>query len=236
MNLEEICIQYFEYDFINENNRQIIESILECNNDVFAYSLEESICYLIPAIMSNGVTIVISSNLESLKSQISKLQDKGISISFFETSTINTILPSINSRDCKIIYVSPDLLKHEEFKKFIKILDVSMIVINDAHCILSDHIKYNPDYRNIRPYINTFSSRPMVCAFTNLIISNKENGDIINNLNLQNPVIFNKRNAFSNLYFKVEQISSKQHKNNYVINYIYKHSKEYGITVIPTIR
>jgi len=231
MDPEEICRQYFEYDLINENNRHIIESILENNNDILAYSHEDPIVYLIPAIMSDGVTIVISSDLTTLKNQvqIQKLQNKGISISFIESNTITTILSSINSNECKIIYVSPDCLKRQEFKEFVNNLNVAMIVINDAHCILSDQIQYNPDYRNIRPFINTFSSRPMVCAFTNLITSYEENINITNNLNLLIPLIFSKRDSFSNLYFKVEHISSKQHKNNYIINYIYKHTTECGI-------
>jgi len=234
MNAKETLKFYFGYDSFRDGQEDIINSILN-GKDLLAIMPTgggKSICFQIPALMFTGITLVISPLISLMQDQVKSLQQLNIN-----ASCINSAIPQdqiqdtihlVNSGYCKIIYVAPERLESQDFIDFAKQIDISMIAVDEAHCISRWGQDFRPSYLNIIQFINNLSKRPIISAFTATATEEIKN-DIVETLTLNHPEIFVTGYDRKNLYYKVEEIPKMKLKINYIVKYIKKHPNDSGI-------
>jgi len=234
MNAKETLKFYFGYDSFREGQEDIINSILN-GKDLLAIMPTgggKSICFQIPALMFSGITLVISPLISLMQDQVKSLQQLNINASCINSAIpqdqINDTIRLVNSGFCKIIYVAPERLEFQDFIEFAKQVDISMVAVDEAHCISRWGQDFRPSYLNIIQFINNLSKRPIITAFTATATEEIKN-DIVETLNLNQPEIFVTGYDRKNLYYKVEEIPRMRLKINYIVKYIKKHPKDSGI-------
>lgn len=213
MNLEkakDILKEYFGYDDLRSGQDKIIKNILS-NKDVVGImptGAGKSICFQIPAMIFEGITIVISPLISLMKDQVNSLTQAGIKAAYLNSSLTEsqyfTVLDNIRKGIYKIIYVAPERLLVNEFLETVKNLKVSMITIDEAHCISQWGQDFRPSYMQILDFIGKLPVKPIISAFTATATSLVKE-DIINILNLQNPYVLVTGFDRSNLYFEVQK-------------------------------
>lgn len=213
MNLEktkEILKEYFGYDTLRVGQDKIIENILS-NKDVVGImptGAGKSICFQIPAMILEGITIVISPLISLMKDQVNSLTQVGIKAAYLNSSLTEkqyfTVLDNVRNGMYKIIYVAPERLLVNGFLEALKGLKISMITIDEAHCISQWGQDFRPSYMQIVDFIGKLPERPIISAFTATATSLVKE-DIINILNLQNPYVLVTGYDRSNLYFEVQK-------------------------------
>lgn len=211
---KEILKEYFGYDTLRVGQDKIIENILS-NSDVVGImptGAGKSICFQIPALILEGVTIVISPLISLMKDQVNSLTQLGIKAAYLNSSLTErqyiTVLDNIRNGMYKIIYVAPERLLVNGFLDVLYNLKVSMITIDEAHCISQWGQDFRPSYMQIVDFINKLPVRPIISAFTATATSLVKE-DIINILNLQDPYVLVTGFDRSNLYFEVQKPNDK---------------------------
>jgi len=239
MNANKILKTYFGYASFRDGQEHIINSILN-GKDVLAIMPTgggKSICYQIPALMLNGVTFVISPLIALMQDQVKSLRDIGIPASFINSSLssyeIGLVYQRIRNQLVKIVYVAPERLETQDFIDFSKNIEISMIAVDEAHCVSRWGQDFRPSYLNILKYIESLSQRPIVSCFTATATEEVKN-DIIEILNLANPEVIVTGYDRENLYYKVEKVTCKQEKDVYIVNYLKNHPRDSGIIYCST--
>ena len=189
----------------------------------------KSICYQIPAMLFNGVTIVVSPLISLMKDQVDSLNQIGIPSTFIN-STLSSFeyeqaLENIYQNVYKIVYVAPERLESEDFIRLLKSIDISMFAIDEAHCVSQWGHDFRPSYREIANVILNLKKRPVVSAFTATATEIVKN-DIINLLHLDNPFVLTTGFDRSNLKFSVENVANKL---DYITNFLEEHKNCSGI-------
>lgn len=217
MNLDKakkLLKEYFGYDELRSGQDKIIENIL-LNRDVVGImptGAGKSICFQIPAMIFEGITIVISPLISLMKDQVNSLTQAGIKAAYLNSSLTEsqyfTVLDNIRKGIYKIIYVAPERLLVNGFSETIKDLKVSMVTIDEAHCLSQWGQDFRPSYMQIIDFIDKFPIRPIVSAFTATATALVKE-DIINILNLHNPYVLVSGFDRSNLYFEVQKPDDK---------------------------
>ena len=229
---------YFGYDTFREGQESVVESILE-HRDVLAImptGAGKSICYQVPALMLSGITIVISPLISLMQDQVKALNEAGIHAAFINSSLsesqISKALYLAAGGRYKIIYVAPERLENYEFLEFARQVEISMVTVDEAHCISQWGQDFRPSYVKIVDYINSLPARPVVSAFT-ATATNEVKTDIECILRLDNPKVVITGFDRKNLYYSVEHISGKN-KDRYISNYVKEHIDESGIIYCAT--
>ena len=229
--------QYFGYDSFKPGQGEIINTILDEKRDVLAImptGAGKSICYQIPAIMLPGITIVISPLISLMQDQVKSLNAAGIHAAYINSSLtdsqITKALEMAKSGTYKIIYVAPERLDNWEFTNFADSADISMVTVDEAHCISQWGQDFRPSYLNIVRFVERLSKRPIVSAFT-ATATEEVKRDIECVLKLQNPGVFVTGFDRENLFFAVEHIKNK---DDYIRKYVKDHSNESGIIYCAT--
>lgn len=189
----------------------------------------KSICYQIPAMMLPGVTVVISPLISLMKDQVDSLNEVGIPATFINSTlspleyeqTIKNILYDVY----KIIYIAPERLSSESFIEVLKNINISMITVDEAHCISQWGHDFRPTYREIANVISNLKSRPIVSAFT-ATATDIVKKDIIDLLHLENPYVLTTGFDRSNLNFSVEYPTSKR---KFILDFIKENTDISGI-------
>ncbi|WP_066498920.1 DNA helicase RecQ [Abyssisolibacter fermentans] len=224
MDIYEVLKIYFGYEEFRDGQKEVIEAIIN-GRDVLGIMPTgggKSLCYQLPAIINNGVTIVISPLIALMKDQVDSLKEIGI-----EATYINSTLASDEILDrlmdvrrgrYKIIYVAPERLNTKYFKSIVQNVSVELIAVDEAHCISQWGHDFRPSYLEIPKFIQSFNKRPVVGAYTatatKAII--KEIKELIG---LQNPVELITSFDRPNLMYKVIKASNKfQYLKNYLNN------------------
>lgn len=209
-----ILKEYFGYDSLRTGQDKIIENILS-NRDVVGImptGAGKSICFQIPAMIFEGVTIVISPLISLMKDQVNSLTQIGIKAAYLNSSLTESqyfnVLDNMKRGEYKIIYVAPERLLVNGFLEIIKKLNISMLTIDEAHCISQWGQDFRPSYMQIIDFIDKLPVRPIVSAFTATATSIVKE-DIINILNLHNPYVLVTGFDRSNLYFEVQKPDDK---------------------------
>lgn len=232
----EILSKYYGYTSFRKGQEPIINSILN-KKDVLAIMPTgggKSICYQLPALILDGITIVISPLISLMKDQVDALKAMGINAAFINSSLgnkeFNEILNNIRKNTYKILYIAPERLDTQEFFELINNNDISQIAIDEAHCVSQWGHDFRLSYRRISAFINSLSKRPIVTAFT-ATASEEVRADIINLLCLESPDCYITGFDRENLAINIVKSSSK---NKYILDYIQNHKNESGIIYTAT--
>ena len=236
MNALETLKTYFGYDTFREGQEKIVEAIL-ANRDVLAImptGAGKSICYQIPALMLPGITLVISPLISLMQDQVKALNDAGIHAAFINSSLtenqIGKALYLAASGRYKIIYVAPERLENYEFLEFARNVEISMVTVDESHCISQWGQDFRPSYLKIVEFVKNLPKRPIVSAFTATATEEVKN-DILCTLSLEDPEVVITGFDRKNLYYSVENI---RRKDEFIMKYIEKHPTESGIIYCAT--
>ncbi len=189
----EVLKHYFGYDSFREGQEESVDAILNKRDllTILSTGAGKSLCYQIPAIMSENLTIIFSPLISLMKDQVDKLVSKNIE-SYVLNSTLSkteteNVFKSLEEGRCKILYTSPERLDNEEFVERIKNIKIDNIIIDEAHCISQWGNDFRPAFLKIVEFINNMEERPTIAAFT-ATATLQVREDIITKLSLDNPV------------------------------------------------
>lgn len=232
----EILKKYYGYNSFRGKQGEIISEILN-GNDVLTIMPTgggKSICYQVPAVILNGITLVISPLISLMKDQVDSINNIGIESAYINSSLnnveINEILRKIKNGDIKILYVAPERLESNEFLTMITQMEISQIAIDEAHCVSQWGHDFRVSYRRISKFISLLTKRPIVTAFT-ATATEEVRRDIVDRLELKNPKIFIAGFDRENLKIIVEKGVIRK---NYLLDYIEKNKDESGIIYCAT--
>ena len=236
MDAKEALKVYFGYDSYKPGQEEIIDSIL-AGKDVLAImptGSGKSICYQVPALLLPGITIVISPLISLMQDQVKALNEAGIKAGYINSSLTESQISTVYARALdgayKILYVAPERLESYEFTNFAGKVGISMVTVDEAHCISQWGQDFRPSYLKIVDFIDGLSKRPIVSAFTATATEEVKN-DISCVLKLNDPKIVVTGFDRENLYFDVETIKKK---DDYVLEYIKNHPEDSGIIYCAT--
>ncbi|MCD7800016.1 MAG: DNA helicase RecQ [Ruminococcus sp.] len=206
--------EYFGYSTFRKGQEEIIDNILS-GRDILAVmptGAGKSLCYQIPALMLKGITIVVSPLISLMKDQVHALNDSGIRAVYLNSSMpyneyLNALDLAIQGY-FKIVYVAPERLENPRFLDFVYSNPISMITIDEAHCVSQWGHDFRPSYLKIVDFISKISYRPIVTAFT-ATATDKVKKDISNILQLKNPYTITTGFDRQNLYFEVQHPRDK---------------------------
>ena len=238
MNIRHLDIlqKYYGYTSFRKGQENIIKSIIN-KEDVLAIMPTgggKSICYQVPALCLDGITIVISPLISLMKDQVDALKTMGVKALLINSSLSNSeyskVLEDIENDECKIIYIAPERLDNLEFVNIIRGKNISQVAIDEAHCVSQWGHDFRVSYKKIPHFINKLEKRPIVTAFT-ATASNEVREDIIRILNLHSPAVYITGFDRENLSINIVKSSSK---NKYILDYIENHKNESGIIYAST--
>lgn len=228
--------KYYGYASFRKGQEEIINSIID-KKDVLAIMPTgggKSICYQIPALILDGITLVISPLISLMKDQVDALKTMGINATYINSSLgakeYNEILDGIKDDTYKIIYIAPERLETFEFINIIKSKNISQIAIDEAHCVSQWGHDFRSSYRRVSHFINGLDTRPIITAFT-ATASDEVRKDIEKLLSLRNPDCYITGFDRENLSINIVKSSSK---NRYLLDYIENHKNESGIIYAAT--
>ncbi len=231
MNQYEILKKYFGYDNFRDAQETLIESILSGRDTVgiMPTGAGKSLCFQIPALMMEGITLVISPLISLMKDQVGSLNQAGIHAAYLNSSlTMNQYYKALEfARQGRypIIYVAPERLVTEEFLDFAIHARIAMVAVDEAHCVSQWGQDFRPSYLKIVEFIELLPHRPVVSAFT-ATATKEVRDDILDILQLRDPLVMTTGFDRSNLYFGV---MSPKDRYASVKNYLEKHPGESGI-------
>lgn len=238
MTPKELLKTYFGYDTFRIGQEDIIQSVLS-GRDVMAVmptGAGKSLCYQIPALLLPGITLVISPLISLMQDQVKSLNEAGIHAAYINSSLTETQISKAISRAqagvYKIIYVAPERLESAEFIRFALNSNISMVTVDEAHCISQWGQDFRPSYLKIVDFIERLPDRPVISAFT-ATATQEVKADIECILKLNHPNVVVTGFDRENLYYSVEYVRGKQ-KDDFIINYIEKHRDESGIIYCAT--
>ncbi|HET8963878.1 MAG TPA: RecQ family ATP-dependent DNA helicase, partial [Chitinophagales bacterium] len=215
----------------------IIKTLL-AGNDTFVIMPTgggKSLCYQLPAILSDGTAIIISPLIALMKNQVDLVRSysNNNDIAHFLNSTLNRatikkVKSDITSGLTKMLFVAPETLRKEENIEFFKGIKVSFVAVDEAHCISEWGHDFRPEYRQIRNMIETINEKIPIIALT-ATATPKVQSDIKKNLDLQNPVVFISSFNRSNLYYEIRPKRSKEIAIKQIVKYAKEHARKSGI-------
>lgn len=227
---------YFGYSSFRKGQEEIINEIIN-KKDVVAIMPTgggKSICYQVPALILDGITIVISPLISLMKDQVDGLNSMGINSAYINSSLsnleINDILLKVKNEDIKILYIAPERLESMEFLNIISNAKVAQIAVDEAHCVSQWGHDFRSSYRRISKFINILRERPIVSAFT-ATATKEVREDIVKLLDLNNPKVFISGFDRENLKIIIEKGINKK---AYILNYINANLDASGIIYCAT--
>ena len=238
MNIKPLDVlhKYYGYTNFRKGQENIITSIIN-KEDVLAIMPTgggKSICYQVPALCLEGITIVISPLISLMKDQVDALKTMGIKARLINSSLSNSeyseVLEKIENDECKIIYIAPERLDSMEFVNIIRGKNISQVAIDEAHCVSQWGHDFRVSYKKIPYFINRLEKRPIVTAFT-ATASNEVREDIVRILDLHSPAVYITGFDRENLSINIVKSSSK---NKYTLDYVENHKNESGIIYAST--
>lgn len=236
MNKHQALKKYFGYDTFREGQEKIIDAILEGRDalGIMPTGAGKSLCYQIPALLLPGITLVISPLISLMKDQVQSLNQAGIHAAYINSSlTENQITKALQfaaEGRYKIIYAAPERLETYEFLNFAAQVEISMLTVDEAHCISQWGQDFRPSYLKIVQFLKQLKTRPIVSAFTATATENVRE-DISCVLGLKEPEVLVTGFDRKNLSFAVE---TPKNKAGYVLDYLKEHAEESGIIYCST--
>ena len=231
-----ILKKFYGYEDFRSGQAKVIKSLLSGKDTVaiMPTGAGKSICFQIPALLFSGITLVISPLISLMKDQVDSLKELGISAVYINSSIDKTefahSLQGIAAGYYKIIYIAPERLTPEYLPAIFKNLPISMIAVDEAHCLSQWGHDFRPSYKNILTFVQSLVEKPLIGAFT-ATATPEVKEDIIKLLGLNNPNVFVTGFDRPNLYFSVLR---GENKDKFVVDYVQKHLNEAGIIYAGT--
>ncbi len=228
--------RYFGYDSFRPGQSGLVDAILAGRDvlGVMPTGAGKSVCYQIPATLLPGVTIVISPLISLMRDQVDALNDAGIPAAYVNTTQGGDeqamVLAQAAQGDIKLLYVAPERLETERFRNFATRVPISLVAVDEAHCVSQWGQDFRSSYLGIGEFIAGLPARPTVAAFT---ATERVRRDIIGILGLNAPQVTVTGFDRENLYFDVLKIETK-YKAAWVARYVAEHPDESGIVYCAT--
>lgn len=239
MNLYQTLKHYFGYDTLRPGQQDLMEGILNGSDvlGIMPTGAGKSLCYQVPALMLSGITIVISPLISLMSDQVKALNQAGVHAAYINSSlTENQIRAALlyaAQGQYKIIYVAPERLNTMRFLDFACRADISMVTVDEAHCISQWGQDFRPSYLEIADFLARLPRRPVVSAFT-ATATERVKQDIMGSLHLQDPVTVVTGFDRPNLFFRVVKRKGGKETDNSILNYVKRHEDESGIIYCAT--
>ncbi len=233
--IHKILEDVFGFDQFKGNQEAIINSILEGKNTFVLMPTGggKSLCYQLPALVTEGTAIVVSPLIALMKNQVDMIRNFGtdtgiahVMNSSLSKSELIEVREDLKNGKTKMLYVAPESLTKEETVDFLKGLKISFIAIDEAHCISEWGHDFRPEYRRLRDIINTINPKLPIIALT-ATATEKVQQDILKNLEMTDAVIFRSSFDRPNLYYEVRPKTKDVVKD--IIKYIKQNSGKSGI-------
>ena len=230
--------RYFGYDSFRPGQSGIVSAILAGHDvlGVMPTGAGKSICYQIPAAILPGVAIVISPLISLMRDQVDALNDVGLPAAFINTTQTpdeqDLVFAQALSGQIKLLYVAPERLETERFRNFAVRVPISLVAVDEAHCVSQWGQDFRSSYLGIGEFIAGLPTRPTVAAFT-ATATERVRRDIVSILGLHTPSITVTGFDRPNLYFDVISMPRKD-KASWVASYIASHPDESGIVYCAT--
>ncbi len=236
MDKYKILKQYFGYDTFREGQDTLIDSILAGNDvlGIMSTGFGKSAIFQVPALMMKGITLVISPLISLMKDQVATLNQAGIHAAFLNSSLTETqyykALDYAKQGRYPIIYVAPERLMTQSFLDFALHTEISMVAVDEAHCVSQWGQDFRPSYLKIREFIDKLPKKPVTSAFT-ATATKEVREDIIDILMLENPTVVINGYDRPNLYMGVQTPQDKYAALN---NFVSCHPNQCGIVYCQT--
>ena len=235
-NIQAALKKYFGYETFKLGQEAIIASILQGHDilGIMPTGGGKSVCYQIPALLMPGMSLVISPLIALMKDQVDALNDLGIPAACINSgmgaAEIRTTLTEARQGSYKLLYVAPERLGSENFTNLLRNLAVSLIAIDEAHCVSQWGHDFRPSYLDIAPWIAELSERPVVAAFT-ATATIKVREDIAKMLELSSPNIYVTGFKRGNLHLSAVKGVDK---TKFIASYVKSHPEQGGIIYAST--
>ena len=236
MNKHKILKDIYGYDTFREGQEALIDSTLNQKDalGIMPTGAGKSICFQVPALSFEGVSLIISPLISLMKDQVMALIDVGVRAAYLNSSLtegqFRKAMENARLGMYKIIYVAPERIMTDSFLSLIDALDISMIAVDEAHCISQWGQDFRPSYLRIADFINLFPKRPVITAYT-ATATKVVKEDIIGILGLQDPTVIVTGYDRKNLSFAVKK---PQSKINELLDYLQKNEEKGGIIYCNT--
>ena len=227
----QVLKQFFGYDGFRPGQEKLIDAILSGRDvlGILPTGAGKSICFQIPALMMGGITLVISPLISLMKDQVASLNQAGVHAAYLNSSLTmgqyRKALAFAKEGRYKIIYVAPERLETAEFMDFAMSVDISMIAVDEAHCVSQWGQDFRPSYLKIAEFVAQLPKRPVISAFT-ATATKEVREDIARLLDLKDPFCTTTGFDRENLYFAVKTPKDKYKE---VHDYIMEHPDDSGI-------
>lgn len=232
--------EYFGFDSFKGNQEAIIKSLMS-GKDTFVIMPTgggKSLCYQLPAIISEGTAIIISPLIALMKNQVDLIRSYSSNdrIAHFLNSSLNKtqikqVKQDILDRKTKLLYVAPETLTKQENIDFLKDIHVSFVAVDEAHCISEWGHDFRPEYRRIRSMLQMLEQQVPIIALT-ATATPKVKQDIVKTLHLVEPGIFTSSFDRPNLYYEVRPKQGKDATERAIIQYVKSHAGKSGIVYV----
>lgn len=232
----EILKKYFGYTSFREGQVEIISNILRGRDSmcIMPTGSGKSICYQVPALIFNGITLVISPLISLMKDQVDSINDVGIKAEYINSTQrleeIKEVLKRCYDGEVKLLYIAPERLENEYFNKMLRKLWISQVAIDEAHCVSMWGHDFRKSYRFISIFINSLNVRPVITAFT-ATATQEVKEDILKLLELVNPYIYLGNLNRENLEMYIHK---EEDKIDFIKDYIREHEETSGIIYCAT--
>ena len=234
----DVLKRVFGYDSFRPGQEQIISAILD-GRDVMAVLPTgggKSLSYQVPALLLDGVTIVVSPLISLMKDQVDQLVELGVSAVMINGAMsarqVGEALDQVTWGDAKLLYVAPERMESPRFMELLHALDVPLLVVDEAHCVSQWGHDFRPSYLRIAEMIHSLPRRPVVAAFT-ATATPRVREDIEAQLELQSPERVTTGFDRPNLHFAVENLRPTQ-RLQYIAGYVRAHPGLPGIVYCAT--
>jgi len=213
----DVLSKYFGYSSFRKGQEEMVDCLLSGRDalGIMPTGAGKSICYQVPAIMLRGVTIVVSPLISLMKDQVNALVQQGVKAAYINRSLTDTQYDKVLKNSAfgiyKIIYVAPERLDSVSFINLCRRIKISMVAVDESHCVSQWGQDFRPSYLNINKFISLLPNRPIIGAFT-ATATDEVKKDIINILKLNNPTVVTTGFDRPNLFFSVLRPAKKDDK------------------------